>query len=437
MADAQANATLTSLPHELLAAIAWLVAPDGGRKAANLRLACRAVDSAAAPCVWTAITFPSAPEEVDLLLSHLIENPHKRVEFTSSVRIDATTPLISTIAALLPTFPRLKRVHISGAGAEHALPELLPLLMRAIDRSPTVRTLVFDHISFANELDQPVWSFFAVPEVTFLACLYPGNLFIDENTLGPKVTDLTSVSFRAPIGSVEEQVEAAVHLAYAMSASGRVYELELSYLDDEEHPLLDYMENNADDWSYHTGPLEIVLHGFNGLFDAQDLKQQDTVALFTIALLNWIGCCTTLSLPVHAVFDFNNEFHLLDLRNLQHLALVSQALPIAGTPNLLSLTTYKNLLNFLDIEPLPALRTLRLRGWLDFTNVKTIALGSDWFLMRQHLEIFGLLSCLVSTGVVELRLQNSIGHPDELEECVFERDDKDATAWRKRRVTFF
>ncbi|KAL8281460.1 hypothetical protein RQP46_006144 [Phenoliferia psychrophenolica] len=352
MADAHPKATLTSLPHELIEAIAWLVAPEGGRKAANLRLACRAVDTAAAPCVWTAITFPSAPEEVDLLLSHLIENPHKRVEFTSSVRIDATTPLVSTIAALLPTFPRLKRVHISGAAAEHTFIELSPLLMRAIDRSPTIRTLAFESISFANQLDQPVWAL-AVPEVTFQGC--------------------------------------------------------------------------PEDWSDHAGPLEVVLHGLQGLFDEADFEQQSTAGIFTVGLLNWMRCVSTLSLPVHAVFNYSDQFSLLSLPNLQHLALVRQSILAADIPDLLSTSTVQ----------LPALTTLRLRGWLDTTSVKTVALAYDSDLPRRYLEVYGLLVCLRTTGVVQLRLQNSIGHPDELEECVLERDDKDATVWRKRQVTFF
>ncbi|KAL8281461.1 hypothetical protein RQP46_006145 [Phenoliferia psychrophenolica] len=432
---AQPNATLTSLPHELIAAIAWLVAPDGGRKAANLRLACRAVDAAAAPCVWTAITVPSAPEELDFLLSHLIENPHKRLEFTSSVRIDATAPHFSAIAAFLTTLPRLKRVHISGAGAPHALPDLSPILMKAIDCSPTIQTLAFDHISFADQFDQPAWHH-SVPEVTFLACVCPDHLFIDATLSRLRVPKMTSVKLRTPISDVEEQVTTAVQLAFVMTAEARRYELELDYLEEEEHSLVQYMETHPEDWSDHTGPFEVVLHGFYGLFDAQDPGQQETVALFTATFLNWIGRASTLSLPVHAAFNFIDLF-FLTLPSVQNLALVRQSIPIVDSPDLLSPTTYKSLLQSLDSISLPALRTLRLRGWLDLTNVKTIALATDRAFPRQHLEIYGLLGCLVRTGIVELRLQNSKGHPDESEECVFERDDKDAKEWRKRLVTFW
>lgn len=100
-------------------------------------------------------------------------------------------------------------------------------------------------------------------------------------------------------------------------------------------------------------------------------------------------------------------------------------------------SSYRNLIKLLDTASLPSLATLRLRGWLDATNVKTIALAVPGVLPRKHLEIYGLLGTLLTTGVTELRLQNSIGHPDELEECVFWRADRDAQEWQKRLATFW
>ncbi|KAL8281458.1 hypothetical protein RQP46_006142 [Phenoliferia psychrophenolica] len=412
MADAQPSATLTSLSHELLAAIAWLVAPEGGRKAANLRLACRAVYSATAPCVWTALIFPSVLTELDLCLSYLIKDADGRVERITSVCIDATTPFISTIAALLPTFPRLKRVTILGAGGQDGQADLPWDLMSAIDRSPSIVTLAFDRIS-------------------------PAQLFSNTGTFGTRIPAITTLRYREPAGGAGSQVTNTVKLAYAVASAARLIELQLDEICPPEHPSHFYMQTHSVDWAGHTGPLEVALFGLFGLFHTSEVHQHDATTTLAVNVLNWIGCPSTLSLPVYNFFNINAHFRNLHLPKLQHLALLTYSRQPAGVPDLLSTKTYRNLARLLSITPLPSLTTLRLRGWLDHTSVKRVALVSDGDLPIDHLEIYGLLGCLRSTGVVKLTLQNSEGHPDELVECVFERDDKDATEWRKRRVTFF
>lgn len=102
-----------------------------------------------------------------------------------------------------------------------------------------------------------------------------------------------------------------------------------------------------------------------------------------------------------------------------------------------SQTTFRNLGKFLSITNLPALKTLQLRGWLDATNAKTVALAPLNTLPSEYLELWGLLGILRNTGVVELRLQNSVGHPDELVECVFRRADRETPEWEKRLATFW
>ncbi|KAL8276966.1 hypothetical protein RQP46_010601 [Phenoliferia psychrophenolica] len=52
---------LLSLPDELLAKIAWTIAPHGGRKAASFRLTCRRIGIVLAHVTWASLVLPTDP----------------------------------------------------------------------------------------------------------------------------------------------------------------------------------------------------------------------------------------------------------------------------------------------------------------------------------------------------------------------------------------
>ncbi|KAL8283328.1 hypothetical protein RQP46_005738 [Phenoliferia psychrophenolica] len=62
---------LLSLPNELLVRIAREVAPDGGRKAGNLRLVCRHLGRVVAPVAWASVVLPSDADALDELAAEL------------------------------------------------------------------------------------------------------------------------------------------------------------------------------------------------------------------------------------------------------------------------------------------------------------------------------------------------------------------------------
>lgn len=79
---------------------------------------------------------------------------------------------------------------------------------------------------------------------------------------------------------------------------------------------------------------------------------------------------------------------------------------------------YANLLRFLSNITFPNLVTLHLQGWFDMSDVSTIAQLSMQELARDQLHLFCLLGYLRGTTAVEVRLENSQSHPNQVQ-CGF------------------
>ncbi|KAL8283382.1 hypothetical protein RQP46_005792 [Phenoliferia psychrophenolica] len=80
--------SILSLPNELLVKIARDVAPDGGRKAGDLRLVCRHLGCVLAPVTWASIVLPSSTDALDELTDELLHNRTGNTSFISSVRYE-------------------------------------------------------------------------------------------------------------------------------------------------------------------------------------------------------------------------------------------------------------------------------------------------------------------------------------------------------------
>ena len=89
---------------------------------------------------------------------------------------------------------------------------------------------------------------------------------------------------------------------------------------------------------------------------------------------------------------------------------------------------------FLNAGTFPALKTLRLVGFLDRTDVSSFKdlASPPSHLAFYHLHVFGLLGVLKMIGVTQLILENSVGHPNALLSCVFEREAEGE--WTSRQV---
>ncbi|KAL8278085.1 hypothetical protein RQP46_009545 [Phenoliferia psychrophenolica] len=144
--------------------------------------------------------------------------------------------------------------------------------------------------------------------------------------------------------------------------------------------------------------------------------------------LPWVGTSPLpeLSLPIHNTFNIRpRAFERLRMPNLRKLSLSTDpTVDLADRSDLLTSLTFPSLSTFLTPETFPGLKTLRLVGWLDKSGIATLATLPPSQLVVRHLYVFGLLGLLKFLGAVELILENSEGHPDEEEICVFEREEE-------------
>ncbi|KAL8283405.1 hypothetical protein RQP46_005815 [Phenoliferia psychrophenolica] len=113
-----APTSLLSLPNELLVKIARHVAPDGGRKAGNLRLVCRHLGRVVAPVTWASIVLPTDLDELDEIGDELLTDCTGH----NSLIIDITD---FTIIALVAC-GQARRVHLD---ADFIVPGIIEHLM--------------------------------------------------------------------------------------------------------------------------------------------------------------------------------------------------------------------------------------------------------------------------------------------------------------------
>ncbi|KAL8281516.1 hypothetical protein RQP46_006200 [Phenoliferia psychrophenolica] len=147
----------------------------------------------------------------------------------------------------------------------------------------------------------------------------------------------------------------------------------------------------------------------------------------------------SLKLETNGSFVVDEGLFDLDLPQLTKLHLTNLQPVVAGTfpTDLLQSSKfydYLHLAKFLRKAKLPALRTLKLRGWVDASGAATLASMTMGDLAGEHPLVHSLLGVLKGIGANELRLANSSGHADANAHGVFSCVDGE---WVSRVARFW
>ncbi|KAL8283410.1 hypothetical protein RQP46_005820 [Phenoliferia psychrophenolica] len=255
-----APTSLLSLPNELLVKIARVVAPDGGRKAGNLRLVCRHLGDVVAPVTWASIVLPTDADGLDELGDELLHNRTGHTSLVNSVRYNKPAFQPRGIVQALKALPSLRRLHLAGTSeGQEGLFVPKHGLLKGLKR---IQNLQLDYVDLDNLFDIASWA--------------------------PSVSTLSH--FRC----------ANAHLPFRDSAN--------------------QIQGNLE-FEVRTKPFLFKLTGATKLF--KHSPPNDPAAPLIVQILNWVarGPLTTLALPVFGTFFANDALSNLSLPRVQTLVL--------------------------------------------------------------------------------------------------------------------
>ncbi|KAL8292143.1 hypothetical protein RQP46_001609 [Phenoliferia psychrophenolica] len=365
-----APTSLLSLPNELLVKIARDVAPDGGRKAGNFRLANRGLGRLIAQVTWASVVLPIT--DLDALDEFANELSYDRTGNTSlitSLRYNRPARQLRLVVSAIKGLPSLRRLHLAGTGPKAGL--FVPL-HDLLGTWNTLEALQLDYVDLTSIWEMRTWA--------------------------PNVSSLGMVGCRSS------------HAPFRTDATCKP-----------------------------SNPFSLKLAGASKLF--RDSPPTDPAASFIVRLLNWIslGPLTTLCLPVIGTFFAPDVLASLSLPSVQTLVIDVDPTSLTATDqDLLSpgdTSNYIQLLRFLKLAALPSLSTLHLQGWLNVTGVAKLGLIPISDLPAESLTVYALLGFLRTTTVVELKLENSVGHAESDVQCIFTRDGEGD--WTSRLARFW
>ncbi|KAL8281517.1 hypothetical protein RQP46_006201 [Phenoliferia psychrophenolica] len=357
--------------------VARNVAPNGGKRAANLRLVSRRLDAAVAPVVWSSIVFSSNQTILDEICGYLIgENDDaNRRALVTSVRYDLPPIQLSTPLAVLKRLPNLNRLHLLGATT------LSTLRPGTIDTLPITSTLRLENVDLQDQ-----WAS-AAAGLEVIRCSRAGSLFLDRKDAHgyyhPWPPSLRTLRYEAA------PTETAVDVQYTLLATTSI-----------------------------TGPLSLTVTGMKDLFGSA--TPTATRALTTATFVRvWNHFATgtqldSLNLETNGAIVVNDGLFELDLPHLTTLKFTNlEPVPEGGfawPTNLLEPAKFSNFLylaKLLKEAKLPVLRTLELRGWVDAVGAATLASMTMGDVAGEHPLVHSLLGVLKGIGATELRLVNS------------------------------
>ncbi|KAL8278666.1 hypothetical protein RQP46_008958 [Phenoliferia psychrophenolica] len=362
------------MPDEILVMIGREVAPKGGRKAGNLRLANRHFDKVVAPIVMSSIVFSSSTANLDDLCVDLMD---KRVERRAVTSVRFNIPATQTVLPLrvLAKLPNLQRLHIYGSlGSEKIHAEMCPLLHSVV-------ALHLERIDLTDRYDLKELAA-RVEDLKITDCQDSEGLFIRMKDGTPQYTalpkNLRSVAYRP-----------------SSSLSGATLQRAINTL-------------------------------------LVDIVGSRTVKYVKI---HWILIEPITSheyLIDKGSFAVDHRFGDLVLPDLEELSLVNSC---PGTMDMLHVSNFTNYVGLADLFvllDLPRLFSLRLIGWFDKTGVEALSQLTMGEFPTDHPFLYSLLGVLAEEQVYELRLENSKGHADATSLCIFTR--MAGNEWQSRLV---
>ncbi|KAL8279658.1 hypothetical protein RQP46_007971 [Phenoliferia psychrophenolica] len=135
-APAAPSTNLLSLPIEILSKIASDVAPNGGAKAGDLRLVCKALNAVATRTVMSSLHCPADSERGGELLAAILSGDCP--PDSTSLRLDLDGfgvgySILAVAFAAIRKLPGLKRLHVAGNSGEGGfLEEMPPTILAAV-----------------------------------------------------------------------------------------------------------------------------------------------------------------------------------------------------------------------------------------------------------------------------------------------------------------
>ncbi|KAK4701122.1 hypothetical protein P7C70_g5115, partial [Phenoliferia sp. Uapishka_3] len=420
---------LLDLPDEMLAKIMSGVAPLGGRKVHALRLVNRRLSTVASSVFFASVNIPRASlDDNDDLFALLLENRYNIRETATSITYSLHgNGLQSTPAAAIKSLGNLSRVLLMGPprGNAHDLPDVV---QQALSSQPKLHTLSLAnfwfpvgphtegtlltrcgsqvrHLTLDNISGDGLYAHMAQDP--------PELMCLPEN--GVQVLEVYHP--RELTGSGEtRQILLALY-----TCRKSVREINLEWKEaapttaDHYLPVIGLLSDSAKSLS---------IQGLLPLFNAQYGPAHLTTSSYMSTFLGYIGKSPLpkLSLPVFKSFDVNSVLLTLRLPKIKYLSLSTS--PFAAfllAPDFLTSAIYSSLSTFLTSSIFPALLTLHLTGWLDTTDIVTLATIPPSDLAISYNYVFGLLGILRVLGARNLVLENSNGHPSGDAKCHFQR----------------
>ncbi|KAL8277146.1 hypothetical protein RQP46_010474 [Phenoliferia psychrophenolica] len=421
------SATLLSLPNELLASIGHHLAPLGGYKAGVLRLVCRRLGGILAPLAWSSITFPPQMDDLDPLLVSLLKNQDGQKFFVTSVRYQVSYTDFAFPVFVLESLPNLNRLHLAGTPNEidptNQDREIPSFLRNAFVDMPNLRTLVLDDLDLTHDDDLAIWAP-SVKSLVIKSCTN-GNRPFERGPTNLSTTLLHKLNYWVPENDdAAAQANFVTEALLTVRATASTIMLQWVAAEDLATNLMNLPWPSGPE----AKPVHLHINGLAKLFSPPFPAANLVTTTFVVRLLNWIGAghLASLTLPLNHTFQVNDIFSNLALPHLRTLSLVNAYPPlIPFLRDVLDSSSCANLFSLIKYITAPSLKTLHLRGWLDYSSVLAlggIAQSAPHQLAVRSLPLVGLLHYLRGTTTVELKLENSEGHADGDVQCIFTRE---------------
>ncbi|KAL8279660.1 hypothetical protein RQP46_007973 [Phenoliferia psychrophenolica] len=375
------------------------VAPNGGAKAGDLRLVCKALEDVARGIVMASLHC-KADSEGGELLAAILGRRSKLAPLVTSFRLDLN-PVVPMdfaapiAAAAIRRLNRLRSLNVVGVLRDDQGPKLFPEAVVEAFRSfpATLQHLRIESFDIDISLGLHWWARSIVKlELVGCDCWYnflaqPPPPLLDVLVLGPRYT---------PDNNWDEEATDVIRMMVWAAICTRHIMLkwtEAGAADD------DAREGLSDVNTWITSPLETFhLRGLPRLWEAADRQWPEVLPLLMAIARTGLD---KLTLPISwDRVKMVNVFVGLAMPTVTTLCLENE---VASSPVPLNLETFylleSLLLSFTNLE------TLHLHGWLE-DGPRAIGGTPHALLVRKHPLVFSLLALLAITTVTTVSIRH-------------------------------